>query len=55
MQIGKPLRTVVVELLELPVSEPTADPIPEPIVPELEAEPEQAPVAQCIFPITSRR
>jgi hypothetical protein len=55
MQIGKPLRTVVVEPLELPVSEPTADTIPELIVREPEAEPEQAPVAQWIFPITSRR
>jgi hypothetical protein len=55
MQIGKPLRTIVVEPLELPVSEPTADPISEPIVPGPEAEPEQVPVAQWIFPITSRR
>jgi hypothetical protein len=46
MQIGKPLRTIVVEPLELPVSEPNADPNPQPIVPELEAAPEQAPVAE---------
>jgi hypothetical protein len=38
---------------ELPVSEPTADPIPEPIVPEPEAEPERATrsvnIPDCIF------
>jgi hypothetical protein len=39
MQIGEPLRTIVVEPLELPVSEPTAEPEPEPAEPE----PEQVP------------
>ena len=38
MQIGKPLRTVIVEPLELPVKEPTAE--PEPVsVPEPDQEP----------------
>lgn len=46
MQIGKPLRTVIVEPLEFPLSGPTANPIPEPIVLEPEAELEQAPVAR---------
>lgn len=40
MQIGEPLRTIVVEPLELPVGEPT-EPLPEPQQPE--AEPEQVP------------
>jgi hypothetical protein len=31
MQIGKPLRTIVVEPLELPVEQPTREPEPEPI------------------------
>ena len=46
MQIGKPLRTIVVEPLELPVTQPTDEPEPVP-VPEVEAqtEPEQVPVA----------
>ena len=40
MQIGEPLRTIVVEPLELPVNQPT-----EPVhVPE--PEPEQVPVAE---------
>src|SRR5208282_6763412 len=30
MQIGDPLRTIIVEPLELPVEEPTAEPRPEP-------------------------
>ena len=45
MQIGKPLRTVVVEPLELPVKQPTVEPEPVP-VPEPEPEPVQVPVAQ---------
>ena len=40
MQIGEPLRTIIVEPLELPVNEPRAEPEPEP----LEPEPEQVPV-----------
>jgi hypothetical protein len=43
MQIGEPLRTIVVEPLELPVNQPTDKPEP---VPAPEPEPEQAPVAQ---------
>lgn len=39
MYIGEPLRTIVVEPLELPVNEPNAEPEPEP----LEPEPEQVP------------
>jgi hypothetical protein len=42
MQIGKPIRTVVVEPLELPVQEPQAEPEPEPVAPE----PAEAPVSQ---------
>lgn len=47
MQIGKPLRTILVEPLELPVSEPEKPPEPEPIAPrpEHEPEPEKVPVA----------
>ena len=45
MQIGEPLRTIVVEPLELPVKQPTSEPEPVP-VPEPEPEPEQVPVAQ---------
>ena len=41
MQIGKPLRTIVVEPLELPVEHPTTEPEPEPNAPE--PEPEQVP------------
>ena len=42
MQIGKPLRTIVVEPLELPMEQPTREPEPEPIQsPEPEPEPEQ--------------
>jgi len=40
MQIGEPIRTIVVEPLELPVSEPQEE--PQPIVPETEPEPEPA-------------
>ncbi len=44
MQIGEPLRTVIVEPLELPADEPpTAQPEPEPAAPQ--PEPEQVPVA----------
>ena len=39
MQIGEPLRTIIVEPLELPVNEPSFEPKPEP----LEPEPEQVP------------
>jgi hypothetical protein len=48
MQIGAPLRTIVVEPLELPVQEPVVEPEPETVhvVPESEPEPEQVPVAQ---------
>ena len=42
MQIGEPLRTVVVEPLELPVGNPESDPEPEPPVPQ--PEPEKVPV-----------
>ena len=40
MQIGEPLRTIVVEPLELPVSDPRRDPISQPEVPKSEPEPE---------------
>ena len=44
MQIGEPLRTFIVEPLELPVGEPaTVEPEPEPAVPQPEAE--RVPVA----------
>ena len=44
MQIGEPLRTVIVEPLELPVGQPaTVQPEPEPLVPQ--HEPEKVPVA----------
>ena len=39
MQIGEPLRTIIVEPLELPVNEPTAEPVPEPQEPEPTQEP----------------
>jgi hypothetical protein len=42
MQIGKPLRTIVIEPLELPVREPENQPEP---IPTPEPEPEKAPVA----------
>jgi hypothetical protein len=54
MQIGKMLRTIVVEPLELPVKLPTSEPEPEPIQ-SLEPEPERVPVAQWTLPITYRR
>jgi hypothetical protein len=38
MHIGEPLRTIIVEPLELPVTAPTAEPLPEPQKPEPEAE-----------------
>jgi hypothetical protein len=41
MQIGEPLRTIVVEPLELPVQEPKAEPEP-----ANEPEPAEAPVSQ---------
>ena len=41
MQIGEPLRTIVVEPLELPVNDPQT-PDPEP-APQPEPEPEQVP------------
>jgi len=44
MQIGEPLRTIVVEPLELPVQEPAGEPEPAPQAPE--PEPEQVPVAR---------
>ena len=44
MQIGKPLRTIVVEPLELPVERPTSEPEPEPNAPE--PEPEQVPATR---------
>ena len=44
MQIGAPLRTIVVEPLELPVQEPAGEPETVYVVPE--SEPEQVPVAQ---------
>jgi hypothetical protein len=44
MQIGDPLRTVMVEPLELPVGEPaTLESEPDPAVPQ--PEPERVPVA----------
>ena len=48
MQIGEPLRTVIVEPLELPVGEPATiqpepEPEPEPSVPQ--PAPEKVPVA----------
>ncbi len=44
MQIGEPMRTVIVEPLELPADEPTpVQPEPEPSVPQ--PEPERVPVA----------
>jgi hypothetical protein len=44
MQIGEPLRTIVVEPLELPVKQPTGE--PEPVPASAQPEPEQEPVAQ---------
>ncbi len=46
MQIGEPLRTIVVEPLELPVQQPASEPEPVPVVPVPEPEPEKVPVAQ---------
>jgi len=43
MQIGEPLRTIVVEPLELPVDDPQTRPEPEPIQ-SPEAKPEPVPV-----------
>ena len=44
MQIGEPLRTILVEPLELPVQEPSGEPEPAPQAPE--PEPAEVPVAQ---------
>jgi len=47
MQIGEPLRTVVVEPLELPVKHSTDEPEPVPVPePEPELETAQVPVAR---------
>ena len=43
MQIGKSVKTILVEPLELPVAEPESQPEPEPIQ-SSESEPEQVPV-----------
>ena len=45
MQIGKPLRTIVVEPLELPVEQPKGEPEPHPM-PSPDSEPEQVPAKQ---------
>lgn len=39
MHIGEPLRTIIVEPLELPVNDPTAEPVPEPQEPKPTQEP----------------
>jgi hypothetical protein len=39
MNIGEPLRTIIVEPLELPIDEPESEPAPEPLLPEPEPEP----------------
>jgi hypothetical protein len=44
MQIGEPLRTIVVEPLELPVNEPAIEPEPEPEPLKPESEPERVQV-----------
>src|ERR1035437_1790369 len=44
MQIGEPLRTIVVEPLEVPVQQPAAE--PETFPASAQPEPEQVPVAQ---------
>jgi len=43
MQIGEPLRTIIVEPLELPVNEPMCPPDPQPE--PREPEPESVPVS----------
>jgi len=45
MQIGKPLRTIVVEPLELPVEQPKGEPEPG-LIQSPESEPEQVPAKQ---------
>ena len=48
MQIGKPLRTIIVEPLEFPVPTSSPDPEPngpEPVAPTHEPEPQHDPVA----------
>jgi len=44
MNIGEPLRTIILEPLELPVDPPAAEPEPEPIPRDPELEPEPAKV-----------
>ena len=44
MQIGEPLRTIVVEPLELPVKPPADEPEPD-AIPLAQPEPERVPVA----------
>ena len=39
MHIGEPLRTIIVEPLELPVDQPAAEPDPEPQNPQPQEEP----------------
>ena len=43
MHIGEPLRSIIVEPLELPVNDPTTEPVPEPQEPE----PTQEPARRC--------
>ena len=45
MQIGEPVRTIIVERLELLVKEPTCEPDPEPIQ-SPESEPKQVPATR---------
>lgn len=42
MNIGEPLRTIIVEPIELPVNDPVVEPEPEPSGPESEPEPAPA-------------
>jgi hypothetical protein len=44
MHIGEPLRTIIVEPLELPVNAPAIEPEPEPLKPTPEPEEEPAKV-----------
>ena len=44
MEIGEPLRTIVVEPLELPVQQPAGE--PETVPASAQPEPDQEPVAQ---------
>jgi hypothetical protein len=43
MQVGEPLRTIIVEPLEVPVNQPTREPE---LVPMPDTEPERTPAAQ---------